>query len=164
LSIVEKLADWSPWVPFEDALAAASLLPGVYMAREGSDGPVVYVGMAGERPGGGRPKGLRGRLGVYVTGKGLVSGLGEAVMDRALADAGWLRQRLAEVEAGSPMRAKEWGRSAFARAGLQLRWAVTADRATAVALERRIQAVLARSGLWNRSMPVVFGGAEEAEP
>jgi hypothetical protein len=60
--------------------------PGVYMARE-PGGSIVYVGRAAERAGGGKPKGLRGRLSVYVSGKGLASGLGEAVLDRALADA-----------------------------------------------------------------------------
>lgn len=84
----------------------APLVPGVYMAREGTAGPIVYVGMAGERAGRtgtGTPKGLRGRLGVYASGKGLASGLGEAVMDRALADPGWLRERLTEVESGEPL-------------------------------------------------------------
>lgn len=113
--MIEEMADWSPWVPFEQALPAAPLLPGVYMARVGADGPVVYVGMAGERAGGGRPKGLRGRLSVYASGKGVVSGLGEAAMDRALADLGWLRERLAEIERGEAKRAKEWGQAAMAR-------------------------------------------------
>ena len=58
----------------------------MYLAREGLDGPIVYVGMAGER----RGKGIRGRLNVYGSGKALVSGLGEAVMDRALADVDWV--------------------------------------------------------------------------
>lgn len=61
LSMIEEMADWSPWLPFEQALAKAPLVPGVYMARDGAEGPVVYVGMAGERASGGQPKGLRGR-------------------------------------------------------------------------------------------------------
>lgn len=73
---------WSRWIPISEAVQSAPTVPGVYMARLGPAGSVVYVGMAGER----RGKGLRGRLGAYVRGKGLVSGLGEAVMDRALAD------------------------------------------------------------------------------
>lgn len=156
LSKVEEMAAWSPWVPFEDALATAPLVPGVYMAREGANGSIVYVGMAGERAGGGRPKGLRGRLSVYVTGKGLVSGLGEAVMDRALADAGWLRARLADVELGQPMRAKEWGRAAFARARLEVRWTTTADAAEARDLEDQIVRAMSGAGLWNRSWTVLF--------
>jgi hypothetical protein len=140
-------------VPFGEALASAPLVPGVYMAREGTTGPIVYVGMAGERAGrtgAGAPKGLRGRLGVYVSGKGLASGLGEAVMDRALADPVWLRVRLAEAEAGEPLRAKAWGRAAFERAQLHLRWTTTADRASAVVLERDVLAVLRDADLWNR--------------
>jgi len=76
----------------------------VYLAREGLYGPIVYVGMAGER----RGQGIRGRLNVYGRGKALVSGLGEAVMDRALANVHWLRERLADVEHGRPARAKAW--------------------------------------------------------
>lgn len=156
LAEVDAMADWSLWVPFGEALATAPLVPGVYMAREGTDGPVVYVGMAGERAGGGRPKGLRGRLSVYVSGKGVVSGLGEAAMDRALADVEWLRERLAEVEGGEPKRAKEWGQAAMARAKLQVRWTTTADKASADALEQRILRALRDTGLWNRGRSVLF--------
>jgi len=83
LIAVDELAEWSPWMPFSEARAAAPRQPGgVYLAREGLDGPIVYAGMAGER----RGQGIRGRLNVYGSGKALASGLGEAVMDRALAD------------------------------------------------------------------------------
>ena len=67
-------------------------LPGVYLAREGATGELVYVGMAGER----RGQGIRERLTIYARGKALASGLGEAVFDRALADPEWLRDRLTE--------------------------------------------------------------------
>ena len=156
MASVEEMAEWSPWVPSEEALQTAPLLPGVYMAREGADGPLVYVGMAGERAGGGRPKGLRGRLSVYLTGKGVVSGLGEAAMDRALADPAWVRARLAELERGEPRRAKEWGRAALSRAGLQIRWTTVPSADAARALENRILAALADTGLWNRGKTVVF--------
>lgn len=146
LQELENLADWSPWVPFADALALAPRQPGVYVAREGATGVVVYIGMAGER----RGSGLRGRLAVYSSGKALASGLGEAVFDRALADADWLRARLSDVEGGRPARAKEWGRLAFERSDLQVRWATTVDRATAVALERSALNVLSSTALWNR--------------
>jgi hypothetical protein len=59
---VDALADWCPWMSLGDALAEAPRLPGVYLAREGEVGSIVYVGMAGERNGGNRPQGLRGRL------------------------------------------------------------------------------------------------------
>jgi hypothetical protein len=144
-----ELATWSPWLPFEEALETAPRLPGVYVARF-ANGPIVYVGRAGERAGGGIPKGIQGRLLVYLTGKGLASGLGEAALDRALADPVWLRERLVEVEAGNPRRAKDWGRAAIARAGLQVRWATTPDRSSATALETKCVAALAEIDLWNR--------------
>lgn len=126
LDDVEALASWSPWVRFADAVANAPRQPGVYLAREGIDGPIVYVGMAGERAGGGKPQGIRGRLRVYASGKALTSGLGEAVADRAFADAQWLRERVADVERGEPMRAIAWGQAALRRADLHVRWTVTA--------------------------------------
>ena len=86
--------NWSGWVSFNEALAVAPRLPGVYVARQSDTGPIVYIGMAGERTGGGRPQGIRGRLAVYTTGKGLASGLGEAAFDRALADPEWVAARL----------------------------------------------------------------------
>lgn len=143
---------WSDWVPFAAALEHAPREPGVCMAREGADGPVVYIGMAGERRGSrNRPQGLRGRLAIYTSGKGLASGLGEAVFDRALADPEWLRARLAEVEAGQPRRAKAWGAEAFARADLHIRWTVTADKEAARALETRLVADGDPNTLWNRA-------------
>lgn len=151
MAALEALAEWSPWVSFTAALAEAPRLPGVYMAREGVEGPVVYVGMAGERRGSrDRPQGLRGRLAIYARGKALASGLGEAVFDRALADQDWLRERLAEVDQGKPVRAKEWGKLAFVRADLHVRWATTDDKASALALERACLDLLAKAELWNR--------------
>jgi hypothetical protein len=138
------MADWSDWVPLGSA--DAPRLPGVYLARHGAAGPVVYVGMAGERSG----HGLRGRLGRYASGKALASGLGEAVFDRALADVGWLRDRLAEVEAGRPMRATEWGKAALVWADLHVCWAVTESREAAKALEGRVLALRSVTW-WNRS-------------
>lgn len=118
LDLLAGLAEWSPWVPFRDALRSAPRLPGVYLAREGHAGPVVYVGMAGERAGSGKPQGLRGRLRVYASGKALTSGLGEAVADRAFADPYWLSERVDEARRGEPLRARDWGRATFERANL----------------------------------------------
>ena len=154
-ALVETMADWSPWVPFAVGAATAPRLPGVYMARQGPDGPIVYVGRAGERAGSGKPEGLWGRLGVYASGKGMVSGLGEAASDRALADPDWLRERLAEVEAGEPMRAIEWGKAAIVRAGLYVRWTTTTTAAGAKVLEKQILDELAGARLWNRERRVV---------
>lgn len=148
---LEILGQWSEWVPFANALDMAPRLPGVYMAREGTIGPLVYVGMAGERRGSrDRPQGIRGRLAIYARGKGLASGLGEAVFDRALADVDWLRERVAEVERREAARAKEWGKAAFVRADLHVRWIVAPDKAAAVMLERSCLDALASHELWNR--------------
>ena len=143
---LDPLASWSPWIQFADALSAAPRLPGVYAAREGTAGQLVYVGMAGER----RGEGLRGRLAVYQSGKALASGLGEAVFDRALADATWVAERLIEISASQPRRATDWGRAAFVRADLHVRWAITEDRSGAVALERACLDTLRDHRLWNR--------------
>jgi hypothetical protein len=147
---LDGLADWSPWVDFAVALDTAPRTPGVYLAR--ADGHIVYVGMAGPRDRGGStvPKGVRGRLAFYAGGKALASGLGEAVFARAIADPHWLRARLTEVEAGRPGSLRDWGRAAFTRAGLQVCWASTADRSSALALERQVLDALATAGLWNQ--------------
>jgi hypothetical protein len=52
-------------MPFGEALAAVPRQPGVYLARERLDGPIVYAGMAGER----RGQGIRGWLNFYGSGK-----------------------------------------------------------------------------------------------
>ncbi|MGH9223219.1 MAG: hypothetical protein ACRD2W_05430 [Acidimicrobiales bacterium] len=149
LAAADLMADWSPWAPFDQARTAPRK-PGVYMARSGPDGPVVYVGIAGPRSGGGTPQGIRGRLARYASGKSLVSGLGEAAADRAFADADWLRDRLAEVERGEPMRAQDWGRGAMARCDLHIRWAETADKGSALELEGRVERAFPPGALWNR--------------
>lgn len=150
---IHDLAPWSTWHPVATARASAPRLPGVYLAREGASGPLVYVGMAGERDGNGTraPQGLWGRLGVYSSGKGAVSGLGEAVFDRALADVEWLTARLEDVQAGTPMRAKAWAALALRRADVHLCWTVTADGAAAHALERAVLDVVLGKAMWNRA-------------
>lgn len=145
--VTDDLADWSAWGPLIESVAEAPAVPGIYMARERATGQVVYVGMAGERSG----RGLRGRLVVYLSGKAAVSGLGEAAMDRALADADWLAQMLVEARAGLPSRTRVWAAKAMTRADLEIRWATCADRVTAIALERQAIVLLAGMGLWNRA-------------
>ncbi|WP_371605035.1 hypothetical protein OG345_42210 (plasmid) [Streptomyces sp. NBC_01220] len=139
----ELLASWSPWVPL--GAAQVPQLPGVYIAKQGATGPMVYVGMAGERSG----QGLRGRLRRYTSGKALASGLGEAVFDRALADVPWLRERMAEVESGRPLRATDWGKAALTWADLHVCWAVTGSGAEAKVLEKKVLA-LQTVDWWNR--------------
>jgi hypothetical protein len=46
IAMLDLMVDWSEWVLLTEA-AAAPRLPGVYRAREGPAGPLVYVGMAG---------------------------------------------------------------------------------------------------------------------
>ncbi|MER6775223.1 hypothetical protein ABT389_36500 [Streptomyces bacillaris] len=139
------MAPWTEWVPLISADPPPS--PGVYLARQGAGGPVVYVGVgAGARQGGG----LRGRLRRYTSGKALASGLGEGVFDRALADREWLSERLSEVESGRPMRAVQWGKASLVWADLHVCWALVADQEEALALEKRVLAVQG-IGWWNRA-------------
>ncbi len=86
---------------------------------------------------------------MYAKGKAAVSGLGEAVFNRALADPSFVRARLAKVEAGSPRSAQEWSRAAFAHTGLELCWSPTDDGVVALALEHQVIAALDGQGLWN---------------
>lgn len=141
----EQIARWSLWVPLADAVLHATLAPGVYTVRTGVVGPVVYVGMAGERHG----RGLRGRLQVYASGKAATSGMGEAAFNRALADLDWLQNRLAEVKAGQPRTAKQWARAAIEHWDLHVCWTTTAGRAEAFELERQILSALDWTSLWN---------------
>ncbi|MCF2527352.1 hypothetical protein [Yinghuangia soli] len=117
----------------------------MYVVRTAEDSCLVYIGKAGPRQG----KGIRGRLSVYATGKGAVSGLGEAAFNRALADADWVRGRLAALEAAGPSGAQQWARAAIDRAGLELCWATATDDAAARMLEKQCLVSLTGCGLWN---------------
>jgi hypothetical protein len=150
IAVLDRVADWSEWMSLTAAVASAPRLPGVYRVREGASGRLVYIGMAGERAGGRQPKGLQGRLRVYLSGKALTSGLGEALADRAFADAAWLPGRLTELEGGRPQRARDWGRATFDRVDPYVSWTTTPDRATARALEKQCIQCLEDHQLWNR--------------
>ena len=149
-AVVEAAADWSPWRPFLTEPTSAPRLPGVYLFREPGSQVIRYAGMAGERAGGGRPMGLFGRLSVYRTGKGAVSGFGEAALDRALADPEWIRAQLGRLESDGPRRAKAWAADAISRLSPEVSWAVVSDRLSARALEDRLVPLLRPHGLWNR--------------
>lgn len=138
---------WSPWVPLAEAAATATTNPGVYAAK--SDGDVVYVGMAGER----RGQGVRGRLCVYSRGRGAVSGLGEATLDRALADPAWVRERLARLEERGPERTTWWAVAAFARRPVEVAWVALETADAARAAEQSILVELEGAELWNRARP-----------
>jgi hypothetical protein len=143
------LADlgWSSWHPLEHAAKMATTHPGLYAAR--SDGQIVYIGMAGER----RGLGVRGRLQTYRRGRGAVSGLGEAALDRALADPAWLAQRLSTLLTEGPSRIKDWAVAALHRAELHLCWVAAPDGATAREWETQALQELEDVALWNRARP-----------
>jgi len=148
---VERLGPWSAWTPIEKSRETAPRKPGVYMARTGRHGPVIYVGMAGERSGRGTktPQGINGRLSAYLTGQGLGGGLLGRSFDRALSDPAWLRARIADLEAGNRPRAKDWGKAALLPHKLYVRWKVCDDRGSASALEQQCLSLLKEAGLWN---------------
>lgn len=146
---VADLASWSDWQPFEEALPWAPRDPGVYLFREPRTQRIVHAGMAGERAGGGgRPQGLYGRLSAYRTGHSAVGGFGEAALDRALADAGWLEQQLVRLRAEGPRRARLWAADAIRRLAPEVSWAARPERADAKHLEDQVLRVLRPSGLW----------------
>ena len=145
----DSLADWSPWAPFFEAAKVAPTVPGVYMFRARTTAEVVYVGMAGERSG----KGLRGRLDIYVRGRGAVSGFGEAALDRALSDVAWVTRRLELLSKSEGARTKEWAKAAIERADVEVRWSISRDAALARALESRVLRSLGAEPLWNRQRP-----------
>lgn len=147
---VEAAAVWCPWRPFLTESTSAPRSPGVYVFRDPGSHIIRYAGMAGERAGSGRPMGLLGRLSVYRSGKGAVSGFGEAALDRALADAAWVQGQLARLEDEGPRRAKEWAADAILRLSPEVSWAVAPDRLSAKLLEDNVVPLLRPHGLWNR--------------
>ena len=138
---------WSEWKPLPEAARVATTQPGVYLAR--MDGQIVYVGMAGER----RGRGVRGRLVVYARGRGAVSGLGEAALDRALADDTWLAARLQDLRTAGPSRAQEWAAAALARRPLDVSWVAADSAEQARSWERQVLTELTDADLWNRQRP-----------
>jgi hypothetical protein len=138
---------WSTWTPLGEAAKVATKSPGVYVAR--AEGQIVYVGMAGDR----RGQGVRGRLSVYASGRGAVSGLGEAALDRALGDIAWLEERLAELRESGPSRSKLWAAAALARIPIELCWTSAESADQARSWERAALNELSDSELWNRLRP-----------
>lgn len=135
---------WSRWWPLREATACAPQGPGVYVARTGSQGPVVYVGAA--------DKCLQETFLVDMSGDAAASGLGTAALNHALADAAWLQSRATEVEKGRAAPLQGWVRAALDRADVQVCWAEALDGTSTRALEERVIAALAPVGsLWNRA-------------
>jgi hypothetical protein len=142
----DDAASWSPWVPLQEAARTATRRPGVYMARAEAVGSIiVYVGMAGER----RGLGVRGRLGVYATGRAIHSGLGKASLDRALTSSSFVRERLRNLERGEAATAQDWGRAANEWNGIQVRWTASQSVEEARELERVVMARCEPRELWN---------------
>jgi hypothetical protein len=144
-AVVDELAEWSDWRPFFEVAEGAPTSPGVYQMRL-RDGLIVYVGMAGER----RGQGIRGRLSIYRRGKGAVSGFGEAALNRALADAEFIEEHLANVREGQPSRASVWAIDAIRRLDVEVRWTPCETAASALAVETAVVALLRTHGIWNR--------------
>lgn len=138
---------WSSWKPLDDAAREATTSPGVYLAK--SEHAIVYVGMAGER----RGQGVRGRISVYARGRGAVSGLGEAALDRALADPAWVADRLRDLTMRGPRRATEWASAAMSRRPIEICWAEATSTAEARDWEERVLTELTDADLWNRRRP-----------
>ena len=147
---VAYLGDWSPWLPFETGIVEAPRLPGVYLFREPRSQVIRYVGMAGERAGGGRPQGLYGRLSVYRSGQGAVSGFGEAALDRALGDPEWIERQAQRLRTEGPRRAKLWAADAIAWIAPEITWTTCHERADARHLESEVKLLLRPYGLWDR--------------
>ncbi|WP_299959121.1 hypothetical protein [uncultured Modestobacter sp.] len=160
IDVVWPRADWSSWESLAQAALMAPPRPGVYLGRRGATGELLYVGHAGERVH--SQPGLRGRLGVYARGRGAVSGLGEAALDRALADPAFVRQRLHWLETGRAERTKDWARAALSWANVHVCWVERATKAEAAAFEDELLGLLEAHVLWNRKRPTPGGAPGSA--
>ncbi len=147
---VRDLAGWSDWAQFVDAVPEAPREPGVYLFRDADTGVIRHAGMAGERAGSGRPQGLRGRLVVYRSGTGAISGFGEAALDQALADPTWVASQFERTRRDGSRRAREWARDAVLRLALDVCWAVCADRDDARRLQDQVMLRLRPLGVGDR--------------
>ena len=147
---VADLAEWSEWLPLATALEVAPREPGVYLFREPDSQLITYVGMAGERAGSGRAQGLHGRLSVYRTGHGPVSGFAEAALDRALADPAWVEEQVRRLRPEGPRRARRWAADAVEHLAPEVSWARCHERPDALLLESQVDLLLRPHGVSNR--------------
>lgn len=82
-----------------------------------------------------------------------MSGLGEAVLDRALADPEWLTASSSSSVHKVPHGRRSGLASAFDREQLDVTWSPTATAKAAEELERQILIELGDAVLWNRACP-----------
>ena len=134
-----------------DTAAAAARVPGVAWAS-----PIGFAS--------GSLTGSRGRQLTYLvgydatTGRGgpttLIAGrgprFGEAVLDRALADARFLEHQLTNLTSEGPRRTAQWAKDAIAWFTPEVCWATTSSAQEARELEADVERLLRAHGLWNR--------------
>lgn len=130
------------WLPIDVVLSTYKSYSGagVYMVRQVEDQTVIYVGRGGDNR-------LIKRLGEYIAGHDL-NGLGRALINAALNDVEWLRERLREVENGHVADAVEWMRASVTRESLQVCLLLTFTDQAAIDLEKEL-IQQHESTLWN---------------
>ena len=82
-----------------------------------------------------------------------MSGLGEAALDRALADPIFVKQRLHLLESGTAERAKDWARAALGWANVHVSWVERSTKAESADFEDELLELLEAHDLWNRKRP-----------
>ncbi|NMM83093.1 hypothetical protein B2J88_01700 [Rhodococcus sp. SRB_17] len=141
---LDALAAWTVWLRLEDIRTQITPgNPGVYMARYADSGHIFYVGESHRR-------GVRERLDEYRLGNDL-NGLGSVLADLAFADPGFVRERLDEIESGSPRTAVQWMKLAMTRRSIEFSVAETADGQSAQVLEEQVLAALPSEHLLNKA-------------
>lgn len=91
---------------------------------------------------------------MYARGRGAVSGLWEAALDRALADSLFVRQRAVSAREWQAERAKDWARAALAWANVRACCTERSTKADAIVLEDELVALLEAHDLGTRKRPV----------
>jgi len=141
---LDALASWTAWLPLDVVRAEVSpRRPGVYVARYADTGHIFYVGEAHQR-------GVRERLDEYRLGNDL-NGLGAVLADLALADAEFVRERLADIESGNPRTAVQWMKLAMERRNIQFSVSETEDGPSAQLLESRVLDAIPNEHLLNKA-------------
>ena len=130
-----------PWASYVPRSAHAG--QGYMSPRYADTGHIFYVGEAHQR-------GVRARLDEYRLGNDL-NGLGAVLADLALADAEFVRERLADIESGSPRTAVQWMKLAMERRNIQFSVSETEDGPSAQLLESRVLDAIPNERLLNKA-------------